>query len=88
MISKNVFNFLEALKNHNNREWFKSNISTFRTIESEVKNFYSHLYDQLNQSDSLITLKYLEFTGTFDFQKIKLRTKRILAVASIEPNQS
>jgi uncharacterized protein (TIGR02453 family) len=71
MISKNVFNFLEALKNHNNREWFKSNISTFRTIESEVKNFYSHLYDQLNQSDSIDNFKVFRIYRDVRFSKNK-----------------
>ena len=71
MISKNVFNFLEALKNHNNREWFKSNISTFRTVESEVKNFYSHLYDQLNQSDSIDNFKVFRIYRDVRFSKNK-----------------
>ena len=71
MISKNVFNFLEALKSHNNREWFKSNISTFRTIESEVKNFYSHLYDQLNQSDSIDNFKVFRIYRDVRFSKNK-----------------
>ena len=71
MISKNVFNFLEALKNHNNREWFKSNISTFRTVESEVKNFHSHLYDQLNQSDSIDNFKVFRIYRDVRFSKNK-----------------
>ena len=71
MISKNVFNFLEALKNHNNREWFKSNISTFRTVESEVKNFHSHLYDQLNQLDSIDNFKVFRIYRDIRFSKNK-----------------
>ena len=71
MISKNVFNFLEALKSHNNREWFKSNISTFRTVESEVKNFHSHLYDQLNQSDSIDNFKVFRIYRDVRFSKNK-----------------
>ena len=71
MISKNIFNFLEALKNHNNREWFKSNISTFRTVESEVKNFHSHLYDQLNQSDSIDNFKVFRIYRDVRFSKNK-----------------
>lgn len=71
MISKNVFNFLEALKSHNNREWFKSNISTFRTVESEVKNFHSHLYDELNQSDSIDNFKVFRIYRDIRFSKNK-----------------
>ena len=71
MISKNVFNFLEALKSHNNREWFKSNISTFRAVESEVKNFYSHLYDELNQSDSIDNFKVFRIYRDIRFSKNK-----------------
>ena len=57
MISKNIFTFLNAFKNNNERQWFKENISTFRTAESEVKLFYSQLYDQLNQLDSIDNFK-------------------------------
>ena len=81
MISKNIFNFLEALKSHNNREWFKSNISTFRTVESEVKNFYSHLYDELNQSDSIDNFKVFRIYRDVRFSKNKTPYKTNLGIS-------
>lgn len=71
MISKNIFSFLKALKGHNDREWFKENISTFRTAESDVKLFYSQLYDQLNQVDSIDNFKVFRIYRDVRFSKNK-----------------
>ena len=71
MISKNIFSFLKALKGHNDREWFKENISTFRTAESDVKLFYSQLYGQLNQVDSIDNFKVFRIYRDVRFSKDK-----------------
>lgn len=71
MISKNIFSFLKALKGHNDREWFKENISTFRTAESDVKLFYSQLYGQLNQVDSIDNFKVFRIYRDVRFSKNK-----------------
>ena len=47
MLSKEVFIFLKSLKNHNNRPWFKENITKFRAAETNVKLLYSELYNCL-----------------------------------------
>ena len=57
MLSKEVFIFLKTLKNHNNREWFKENITTFRAAETYVKLLYSELYNELNHVDSIDNFK-------------------------------
>jgi len=57
MLSKEVFIFLKTLKNHNNREWFKENITTFRAAETNVKLLYSELYNELNHVDSIDNFK-------------------------------
>lgn len=71
MISNNIFTFLKTLKGHNNREWFKENISNFRTVECEVKLFYSHIYDQLSQLDSIDNFKVFRIYRDVRFSKNK-----------------
>ena len=81
MISKNIFTFLNALKNNNERQWFKENISTFRTAESEVKLFYSQLYDQLNQLDSIDNFKVFRIYRDIRFSKNKTPYKTHFGMA-------
>ena len=71
MLSKDIFIFLKALKIHNNREWFKKHITTFRTAESNVKLFYSQLYDQLNNVDSIDNFKVFRIYRDVRFSKDK-----------------
>ena len=71
MLSKDIFIFLEALTIHNNREWFKKHITTFRTAESNVKLFYSQLYDQLNNVDSIDNFKVFRIYRDVRFSKDK-----------------
>jgi len=71
MLSKDIFIFLKALKIHNNREWFKKHITTFRTAESNVKLFYSQLYEQLNNVDSIDNFKVFRIYRDVRFSKDK-----------------
>jgi uncharacterized protein (TIGR02453 family) len=72
MLSKDIFSFITALKGpNNNREWFKENITTFRTVESDVKLFYSQLYNQLNQVDSIDNFKVFRIYRDVRFSKNK-----------------
>ena len=71
MLSKDIFIFLKELTVHNNREWFKKHITTFRTAESNVKLFYSQLYDQLNNVDSIDNFKVFRIYRDVRFSKDK-----------------
>ena len=71
MLSKDIFIFLKELTVHNNREWFKKHITTFRTAESNVKLFYSKLYDQLNNVDSIDNFKVFRIYRDVRFSKDK-----------------
>ena len=72
MLSKDIFSFITALKGpNNNREWFKENITTFRNVESDVKLFYSQLYNQLNQVDSIDNFKVFRIYRDVRFSKNK-----------------
>ena len=71
MLSNDIFIFLKTLMDHNNREWFKEHISIFRTAESNVKLFYSHLYSQLNHVDSIDNYKVFRIYRDVRFSKNK-----------------
>ena len=54
MISKDVFSFLKTLhKKNNNGEWFHEHKAAFKEVEMGVKQFYAHLFEQLNTVDSI-----------------------------------
>lgn len=57
MVSKDVFNFLKKLEKNNNRDWFNSNKLEFKTLESEVKMFYSKVNQKLNIHDKTDKVK-------------------------------
>ena len=71
MLSNDIFIFLKTLMDHNNREWFKEHISIFRTAESNVKLFYSQLYNQLNRVDSIDNYKVFRIYRDVRFSKNK-----------------
>jgi uncharacterized protein (TIGR02453 family) len=71
MLSNDIFIFLKTLMDHNNREWFKEHISIFRTAESNVKLFYSQLYNQLNRVDSIDNFKVFRIYRDVRFSKNK-----------------
>lgn len=71
MLSNDIFIFLKTLMAHNNREWFKEHISIFRTAESNVKLFYSQLYNQLNDVDSIDNYKVFRIYRDVRFSKNK-----------------
>lgn len=71
MLSNDIFIFLKTLMAHNNREWFKEHISIFRTAESNVKLFYSQLYNQLNRVDSIDNYKVFRIYRDVRFSKNK-----------------
>jgi uncharacterized protein (TIGR02453 family) len=75
MLSKNIFQFLKALKSNNNREWFKENINTFRTVENAVKEVYSQVYQELNQLDSIDRYKVFRIYRDVRFSKNKIPYK-------------
>ncbi|KAA2241323.1 DUF2461 domain-containing protein [Chitinophaga agrisoli] len=54
-LPKQVFDYLEALKENNNREWFESNRLTYQGILSMVETFADELLAQMNTFDVIET---------------------------------
>ncbi|MEX0290402.1 MAG: DUF2461 domain-containing protein [Flavobacteriaceae bacterium] len=57
VIRKEVLQFLTELKKNNNREWFANHKKEFKALESEVKDFFGALLEQMNTHDSIEKLK-------------------------------
>ena len=41
-----LFQFLDKLKNNNNRDWFKKNKPEFDLLNSQVKSYFQSVFDQ------------------------------------------
>jgi uncharacterized protein (TIGR02453 family) len=54
-IPPSVFKFLTALKQHNNREWFAENKSTYLEQYDKVVNFADALIEKMNRCDHIET---------------------------------
>ena len=75
MLSKDVFSFLKNLQKNNNRDWFHEHKATFKVIETDVKQFYNQLFEQLNTVDSIESFKVFRIYRDVRFSKNKLPYK-------------
>ena len=74
-IDKGVFSFLKKLENNNNRDWFNEHKAQFKAIESEVKEFYNQLGEQLGTHDQIDRIKVFRIYRDVRFSKNKLPYK-------------
>ena len=75
MLSKDVFSFLKNLQKNNNRDWFHEHKATFKVIETDVKQFYNQLFEQLNTVDSIESFKVFRIYRDVRFSKNKFPYK-------------
>jgi uncharacterized protein (TIGR02453 family) len=99
---KNTLNFLEILKENNNREWFANNKPDFDSLVQENKVFFNQIYSELQKHDSLNDIHIFRIYKDVRFSKDKSpyktnfgagysRTKPMLRggyYLQIEPNNS
>jgi len=52
-IEKRTLNFLEALNEHNDREWFKENKSTYDNCLNNAKEIFAEIYGNLEKHDQI-----------------------------------
>lgn len=71
IITKEIFNFLKDLEKNNNREWFTENKSTFKSLETDVKTFFSAAMDNLKQHDEIEKMKIFRIYRDVRFSKDK-----------------
>ncbi|MFD1061799.1 DUF2461 domain-containing protein [Winogradskyella litorisediminis] len=74
-ISKDVFSFLNKLKRNNNRDWFNTHKSEFKTVESHVKSVYNYLGEMMNTHDVIDKTKVFRIYRDVRFSKNKLPYK-------------
>ena len=70
-LPKDLFSFFSDLKQNNNRDWFIEHKPTFKTLETQVKNFGEQLKDQLNQHDHIDRFKLFRIYRDVRFSKDK-----------------
>ncbi len=70
-ISKEVLHFFNELKQNNNREWFTENKKRFKTLEADVKAFYTAIHENLNQHDDIDKMKLFRIYRDVRFSKDK-----------------
>lgn len=70
-VSQEVLNFLEALKQNNNREWFNEHKPEFKILEAEVKAFGKQVTNLLNNHDEIEQTKQFRIYRDIRFSKDK-----------------
>lgn len=71
MVSKSLFNFLEDLKQNNQKDWFESNKKQFQEEEKELKNFFNSITAGLNEFDEIEKTKIFRIYKDVRFSKDK-----------------
>ncbi|MEN8764279.1 MAG: DUF2461 domain-containing protein [Wenyingzhuangia sp.] len=70
-LQSSIFNFLNALKENNNRDWFAENKSWFVEEESKLKSFFTNVMDGLNEQDVIESMKAYRIYRDIRFSKDK-----------------
>lgn len=70
-ISKEVLVFFKELNNNNNRDWFTENKKRFKSLEADVKLFYTAIHERLNTHDDIDKMKLFRIYRDVRFSKDK-----------------
>jgi len=70
-VPKEALEFLLQLKENNDREWFDEHKPKFKSLESEMKEFYKEIEFQLNQHDQIEKTKVFRIYRDVRFSKDK-----------------
>lgn len=70
-IPKDVFKFLSLLEQNNNREWFNENKITFKTLEQQMKDVFSSVFNLLSKHDKMASFKLFRVYRDVRFSKNK-----------------
>ena len=71
IITKDTLDFLRQLERNNNREWFTANKSNFKSVESDVKAFYTAVMENLKKHDEIEKMKLFRIYRDVRFSKDK-----------------
>ena len=70
-IPQKAFTFLQKLSKNNDRDWFNEHKPEFKSIESEVKEFYNELLLKVKEFDNIERLKMFRIYRDVRFSKNK-----------------
>lgn len=82
-IPKEALEFLSAIKENNNREWFNERKEEFKALENQVKQFYQQVELLLNKQDDIQRTKAYRFYRDLRFTKDKTPYKKHFAAIFI-----
>lgn len=80
MLQNSIFQFLNQLKENNNREWFAENKKAFQTEEKLAKTFFAAVYNDLEKIDSLDKMQIFRIYRDVRFSKDKSPYKNHFSV--------
>ncbi len=66
-----AFSFFKNLSTNNNREWFNEHKPEFKSVETEVKSFYTALLESLQKHDDVDKMKMFRIYRDVRFSKDK-----------------
>lgn len=70
-IRTEVFDFLKALEENNNRDWFNDHKTDFKQIQTHIKSVYNALFELVKQHDDIDKLKIFRIYRDIRFSKNK-----------------
>lgn len=70
-IPKSALDFFKKLEKNNNREWFNEHKKEFKAIETEVKNIYTIIFENIKSHDDVDKLKMFRIYRDVRFSKDK-----------------
>lgn len=70
-IEKSTFQFLEALKKNNNRDWFSDHKDQYQAAHQNAKDFFAAIHHNLNQHDEIEKSKMMRIYRDVRFSKDK-----------------
>lgn len=82
-IPKEALDFLERLKENNDRDWFNEHKPEFKALEKEMKQFYATLETELNKTDHIQRTKAYRIYRDIRFSKDKTPYKSHFAAIFI-----
>ena len=70
-IPKSALDFFKTLEKNNNRDWFNEHKKEFKSIETEVKNIYNIIFENIKSHDDVDKLKMFRIYRDVRFSKDK-----------------
>ena len=70
-IPKSALDFFKKLDKNNNRDWFNEHKKEFKAIETEVKNIYTIIFENIKSHDDVDKLKMFRIYRDVRFSKDK-----------------